>query len=80
MGCTELAARQDLFQQLANMDMRHILDHILSYLDMESIYRVEKVSPLWAWVVQSSSVVYKNKVRNQHSNWSDQSAYTDLIR
>ena len=63
MGCIELAGRQDLFQHLANLDMRHILDHILSYLDMESIYKVEKVSPLWAWVVQSSSVVYKHKVR-----------------
>ena len=62
---TQLNERQDLLQGLARLDLRHILDHILSYLDMETISRVEKVSPLWAWVVQSSNSVYRQKVRNR---------------
>merc|ERR1712098_189516 len=61
MGCTLLADRQDLIQGLARLDMRHILDHIFSYLDMETINRVEKVSPLWAWLVESSNSVYKKR-------------------
>ena len=62
MGCSKLSGRQDILRKLARMDLRHILDHILSYLDMESINRVEMVSPVWAWVVQTSSSMYKNKV------------------
>ena len=63
MGFSLLTERQDLIQGLARLDMRHILDHILSYLDMETLSTVEKVSPLWAWVVQSSNSVYRQKVR-----------------
>eukprot|EP00092_Neocalanus_flemingeri_P001232 GFUD01001314.1.p1 GENE.GFUD01001314.1~~GFUD01001314.1.p1 ORF type:complete len:116 (+),score=34.06 GFUD01001314.1:93-440(+) len=62
MGGSRSSERQDIVKMLAMLDMRHILDHILSYLDMETLNMVEMVSPLWAWVVQSSSLAYKNKV------------------
>ena len=36
----------DIFHQLAKKNLQHIVDHILSYLDIESLTSVEMVSPL----------------------------------
>ena len=52
----------DIFHQLAKKNLQHIVDHILSYLDIESLTSVEMVSPLWSNVVIVSNVAYRAKV------------------
>ena len=56
------AVRQDILYQLVLRDLKHVLDLLFSYLDLETLSAVEKVSPLWAWLVQSSKPVYRRKV------------------
>jgi|ERR1719397_1387543 len=62
MGVFVVKANQDIIQQLFLLDLRHILDNVLSYLDMETLSNVEMVSPLWAWLVHSSNYIYRRKV------------------
>ena len=60
---------KDLLKQLALLDLQHVLDLILSFLDQESLETIGKVSPLWAFIVQSSGVVYRKKVSFITTYW-----------
>merc|ERR1712025_134842 len=62
MRLSAVSQNQDILQQLFILDLRHVLDIILSYLDLPTLSAVEMVSPLWAWLVHSSSSIYRNKV------------------
>ena len=53
---------EDLVHQLAARDLRHVLDLIFSFLDIEDLVTVELVSPLWSRVMNSSNVVHRTKV------------------
>ena len=52
----------DILHHLLLLDLRHVLELILSYLDLETLAAVEMVSPLWSWLVHSSNTIYRNKV------------------
>ena len=53
----------DIVHKLADRDLRHVLDLIFSYLDVESLMSVGQVSPTWANVVNTSNVAYRLNVR-----------------
>lgn len=52
----------DILHHLHLLDLKHVLEIILSYLDLETLSAVEMVSPLWGWLVHSSNTIYRNKV------------------
>ena len=53
---------EDIVHQLAARDLRHVLDQIFSFLDLDSLVTAELVSPLWSRLVNSSSAAQKTKV------------------
>ena len=62
MRVSGVNTNQDILQQLVLRDLTHVLNSILSYLDMETLCAVEMVSPEWSMMVHSSSSVYRRKV------------------
>ena len=53
---------KDIVHQLASRDLRHVLDLIFSFLDLETLVTAELVSPLWSRLVNTSNVVHRTKV------------------
>ena len=53
---------EDIVHRLAAKDLRHVLDLIFSFLDLEALVTAELVSPLWSRLVNTSNVVHRTKV------------------
>ena len=53
---------EDIVHRLAAKDLRHVLDLIFSFLDLEALVTTELVSPLWSRLVNTSNVVHRTKV------------------
>ena len=55
---------EDIVHRLAAKDLRHVLDLIFSFLDLETLVTAGLVSPLWSRLVNASNVVHRTKVRH----------------
>ena len=62
MRLCAVSHHHDILHHLLLLDLRHVLEIILSYLDLETLAAVEMVSPLWGWLVHSSNTIYRSKV------------------
>ena len=61
---TQTNTNCDIINKLAEMDLKHIIDRILMYLesDSSSLENLEAVSGDWARIIYSSRFLYKIKV------------------